>query len=125
MRARHARAALPLVVVLTLTAAAQPPSPHPAGCDLSTRGVISGITPAGPPSFAEKLAALREGTRYVVSKLGIPAELRLFNSYTTDPNARIQQLLNQSEDLRQIGLEWQRIWFSDYLAGRFACCWPY
>jgi hypothetical protein len=35
------------------------------------------------------------------------------NIYSPDPNVRMMQLLNQSEDLRQIGLEWQRIWFTD------------
>jgi hypothetical protein len=31
----------------------------------------------------------------------------------TDPDARMQQLLYQSEDLRQIGSEWRRFWFPD------------
>ncbi len=35
------------------------------------------------------------------------------NAYSANPNVRAQQLINQSEDLRQIGLEWQRIWFTD------------
>jgi hypothetical protein len=38
----------------------------------------------------------------------------LINIYSADPNVRIVQLLNQSEDLRQIGYEWQRIWFTDH-----------
>jgi hypothetical protein len=33
--------------------------------------------------------------------------------YSSDPNQRIQELLNTSEDLRQISYEWQRIWFVD------------
>lgn len=33
--------------------------------------------------------------------------------YSSDPNRRVKQLLNQSEDLRQIGNEWERIWFTD------------
>jgi hypothetical protein len=37
----------------------------------------------------------------------------LINLYSADPNVRIVQLLNTSEDLRQIGQEWQRIWFTD------------
>ena len=37
----------------------------------------------------------------------------LLNMYSSDPNERTQQLLNQSEDLRQIEYEWQRIWFVD------------
>ena len=35
------------------------------------------------------------------------------NIYSPDPNTRILQLLNNSEDYRQIGYEWQRIWFTD------------
>ncbi len=35
------------------------------------------------------------------------------NIYSSDPNVRMEQLLNQSEDLRQIGYEWRRIWFTD------------
>lgn len=35
------------------------------------------------------------------------------NLYSSDPNRRMTQLLNQSEDLRQIEYEWERIWFTD------------
>ncbi len=37
----------------------------------------------------------------------------LINAYSSDPNIRMEQLLNQSENLRQIGYEWRRIWFTD------------
>lgn len=37
----------------------------------------------------------------------------LINQYSGDPTIRTDQLLNQSEDLRQIGKEWRRIWFND------------
>lgn len=37
----------------------------------------------------------------------------LVNAYSSDPNIRTSQLLNQSEDLRQVGEEWRRIWFTD------------
>jgi hypothetical protein len=37
----------------------------------------------------------------------------LINAYSSDPQVRMQQLINQSEDLRQIENEWQRIWFTD------------
>ena len=30
-----------------------------------------------------------------------------------DPNRRIQQLINKSENLRQIELEWERFWLLD------------
>ena len=35
------------------------------------------------------------------------------NQYHSDPNTRMDQLLNQSEDLRQIGQVWRRFWFND------------
>ena len=37
----------------------------------------------------------------------------LINAYSSDPNRRIRELMNQSEDLRQIEYEWERIWFTD------------
>lgn len=35
------------------------------------------------------------------------------NIYSSDPNRRMVELLNNSEDLRQIEYEWERIWFTD------------
>ena len=35
------------------------------------------------------------------------------NIYSSDPNRRVTELLNQSEDLRVIEEEWERIWFTD------------
>lgn len=37
----------------------------------------------------------------------------LLNQYSSDPNVRMQQLMYNSEDLRQIGNEWRRFWFND------------
>ena len=37
----------------------------------------------------------------------------LLNQYSSDPNVLMQQLLYQSEDLRQIQNEWRRFWFND------------
>jgi hypothetical protein len=36
-----------------------------------------------------------------------------FNQYAPDPVVRMDQLINQSEDLRQIGEFWRRFWFND------------
>jgi hypothetical protein len=50
----------------------------------------------------------------------VPAALLLGNAgcflniYSSDPNLRIRELLNNSEDLRQIQYEWERIWFTDH-----------
>jgi hypothetical protein len=38
----------------------------------------------------------------------------LINSLASDPNMRIRELINQSEDLRTIQYEWERIWFVDH-----------
>ena len=37
----------------------------------------------------------------------------LINQYSPDPVTRTDQLINQSEDMRQITKEWRRIWFND------------
>jgi hypothetical protein len=37
----------------------------------------------------------------------------MINQYSSDPNIRMQQLLYQSEDLRQIEADWRRFWFND------------
>ncbi len=37
----------------------------------------------------------------------------LLNQYSGDPNVRTEQLLVQSEDLRQVSQEWRRFWFND------------
>jgi hypothetical protein len=39
----------------------------------------------------------------------------LLNVYSSDPVIRIQNLLNESEDLRTIQNEWRRFWFNDQL----------
>jgi hypothetical protein len=35
------------------------------------------------------------------------------NAYSSDPDLRMKELMNQSENLRQIQYEWERIWFTD------------
>jgi hypothetical protein len=37
----------------------------------------------------------------------------LINQYSADPNRRVRELLNESENLRQIEFEWERIWQID------------
>ena len=36
-----------------------------------------------------------------------------FNMYSSDPNRRTKELLNQSENLRVIEDEWERTWLTD------------
>ena len=35
------------------------------------------------------------------------------NIWSSDPNIRMEQYLNASEDMRQIEYEWRRFWFTD------------
>jgi hypothetical protein len=37
----------------------------------------------------------------------------LLNQYSPDPTIRTEQLIFQSEDLRQIGREWRVFWMND------------
>ena len=37
----------------------------------------------------------------------------ILNQYSSDPRTRMDQLMNQSEDLRQIEGIWRRFWFND------------
>jgi hypothetical protein len=37
----------------------------------------------------------------------------LLNVYSDDPNVRMNQLINQSEELRRRKGEWQKFWFND------------
>jgi hypothetical protein len=45
--------------------------------------------------------------------LGLANSGCLINIYSSDPNRRMRELLNVSEDLRTIEYEWERIWFTD------------
>ena len=47
------------------------------------------------------------------SRLGGGQYRCLINAYSSDPNRRMHELINNSEDLRQIEYEWERIWFND------------
>jgi hypothetical protein len=40
--------------------------------------------------------------------------VHVINVYSSDPNERIVESLNNSEDLRQIEDEWERVWFTDH-----------
>ena len=37
----------------------------------------------------------------------------IINQYSSDPNERMQEMLNESENLRQMRGEWQRFWMLD------------
>lgn len=37
----------------------------------------------------------------------------VMNMYSADDNIRLEQLMFQSEDMRQIREEWRRFWFTD------------
>jgi hypothetical protein len=48
-----------------------------------------------------------------VVSLGLANTGCFLNQYSSNPNVRMEQLLFQSEDLRQIQDEWRRFWFND------------
>ena len=48
-----------------------------------------------------------------VAVMGIVNTGCFINAYSSDPNRRMNELLVQSEDLRQVELEWERFWFVD------------
>jgi hypothetical protein len=50
---------------------------------------------------------LVEGVRHLLEHVVI------INEYSSDPNRRMTELINQSEDLRKIEEEYHRIWFTD------------
>jgi hypothetical protein len=50
----------------------------------------------------------------MLSGVGLMNTGCLINLYSPDPQVRVSQLINQSEDLRTIQEEWQRIWFTDH-----------
>jgi hypothetical protein len=49
-----------------------------------------------------------------VDRLQSSLGVHVINVYSSDPNRRIGELLNNSEDLRQIEYEWERVWFTDH-----------
>jgi hypothetical protein len=48
-----------------------------------------------------------------LAALGLSNAGCLINIYSSNPNRRMAELINTSEDLRQIEYEWERIWFTD------------
>ncbi|CAN5454609.1 hypothetical protein BH10PLA2_BH10PLA2_36540 [soil metagenome] len=49
----------------------------------------------------------------VVSSMLVTNVGCFINAYNSDPDLRMKELINQSENLRQIQYEWERIWFTD------------
>ena len=49
----------------------------------------------------------------VIAVVGVGNTGCLLNQYAADPNVRMHQFINQSEDYRQIGEFWRRFWFND------------
>jgi len=49
----------------------------------------------------------------VAALLGLSSTGCIINIWSSDPNRRMQQMLNVSEGLRQIEDTWDRFWFTD------------
>jgi hypothetical protein len=71
-----------------------------------------GFHPAADRRGAGRLA-MRRWLLLAVAGLMLGNTGCLINAYSSDPNRRMNELLNNSEDLRQIEYEWERIWFND------------
>ncbi len=56
----------------------------------------------------KRLLFLAAVSTVLVSNIGC-----FINEYNSDPDLRMKELMNQSENLRQIQYEWERIWFTD------------
>jgi hypothetical protein len=48
-----------------------------------------------------------------VAAVGLSSTGCFINPYSSNPNRRTNELLNQSENLRQAEDEWERVWFLD------------
>jgi hypothetical protein len=48
-----------------------------------------------------------------IATVGLANAGCVLNQYPSDPNQRMNVLLNQSENLRQAGQDWRRIWMND------------
>jgi hypothetical protein len=58
--------------------------------------------------MARKLSIL------VLGLVGLVNTGCLVNQYSSDDRIRTEQLINQSEDMRQMKEEWRRFWFNDH-----------
>jgi hypothetical protein len=56
----------------------------------------------------KRLLLLAAVSSLIVTNVGC-----FLNAYSSDPDLRMKELMNQSENLRQIQYEWERIWFVD------------
>jgi hypothetical protein len=56
----------------------------------------------------KRLLLLAAVSTLIVTNVGC-----FLNAYNSDPELRTKELINQSENLRQIQYEWERIWFTD------------
>ncbi len=72
---------------------------------------------AAPPKGQQGATTPPLSSRFwgAVDRLQSALGVRVINVYSSDPNRRIVELLNNSEDLRQIEDEWERIWSADQL----------
>jgi hypothetical protein len=70
---------------------------------------------AAPPKGRQGAATPSLSSRFwgAVGRLQSSLGIHVINVYSSDSNKRIVELLNNSEDLRQIEYEWERIWSTD------------
>jgi hypothetical protein len=69
----------------------------------------AGEMPAPPPKPAKATPPVRTSS----TPPQVPPPNARGVRYSADPNVRMRQLLQQSEDLRKVGEDWRRFWFND------------
>jgi hypothetical protein len=76
-------------------------------------GHVSFFSITHGPHGAGRLAMRRLLLLAAMGGLVLSSTGCLINAYSSDPNRRMHELISNSEDLRQIEYEWERIWFMD------------
>jgi len=78
------------------------------------RGTGSPATEGGSSSWGTETVMVRKLILGLIAAIAVAMNSGcLLNQYSSNPDERMQQLLYQSEDLRQIKNEWRRFWFND------------
>jgi hypothetical protein len=64
-------------------------------------------------AFARRRVMVKRIAFLSLALVGLANTGCIMNQYSSDPRTRAEQLMNQSEDIRQIEGTWRRFWFND------------
>jgi hypothetical protein len=108
------RTARPLNVALVVVGLDADGAPLWA-CTLSTQALARDVGCLSQASVSVPAGTLKRTTtiQFSANLAAGAGPRKAASAFSSDPNVRIQELLNSSEDLRQIEYEWRRIWFND------------